>query len=140
MKEVFFSDYLRKKAKKSLVACVAGAVVALILLLAGIVTGVGFILVSGVVAIVIALFVAATHGPSYATHRCGIRSEQVLRAHLLSKGLRDDYTAYYNLPLKTGGAATSTASSLVPPGSSSLRQSTITASFCTGTEFGRGSR
>ena len=103
MKEVFFSDYLRKKAKRSLVACLAWAVVALILLLAGIATGVGFILVSGVVAIVIALFVAATHGPSYATYRCGIRGEHVLRAHLLSSGLRDDYTAYYNLPLNGNG-------------------------------------
>ena len=103
MKEVFFSDYLRKKAKRSLVACIAGAVVALILLLAGIATGVGFILVSGLVAIVIALFVAATHGPSYATYRCGIRGEQVLRAHLLSSGLRDEYTAYYNLPLSSNG-------------------------------------
>ena len=54
MKELFFSDYLREKAKKSLAACVAWAVVALILLLAGIATGVGFILVSGVVAIAIA--------------------------------------------------------------------------------------
>ena len=47
VKEVFFSDYLQKKAKKSLVTCIAGAVVALILLLAGIATGFGFILVSG---------------------------------------------------------------------------------------------
>ncbi len=63
MKEVFFSDYLRKKAKKSLVACVAWAVVAMTLLLAGIVTGVAVILVSGLVAVVVALFVAATRGP-----------------------------------------------------------------------------
>ena len=69
MKEVFFSDYLRRKAKKNLVACLAWAVVALTLLLAGIATGVAFILVSGVVAIVIALFVAATRGPAYATYR-----------------------------------------------------------------------
>src|SRR5271157_4531261 len=93
VKEVFFSDYLRKKARKSLVACFVGAVVALILLLAGIATGVGFILVPGVVAIVIALFVAATHGPSYATYRCGVRGEQVLRARLLASGLGDKYTA-----------------------------------------------
>ena len=103
VKEVFFSDYLQKKAKKSLVTCIAGAVVALILLLAGIATGVGFILVSGLVAIVIALFVAATRGPSYATYRCGVRGEQVLRARLLSSGLGDKYTAYYNLPLSSNG-------------------------------------
>ena len=103
VKEVFFSDYLRKKAKKSLVACAAWAVVALILLLAGIATGVGFILVSGLVAIVIALFAAARHGPSFATYRCGIRGEHVLRAHLLLSGLRDDYTVYYNLPLIGNG-------------------------------------
>ena len=115
MKEVFFSDYLRKKAKKSLVACVAGAVVALILLLAGIATGVGFILVSGVVAVVIALFVAATHGPSYATYRCGIRGEQVLRAHLLSSGLGDEYTAYYNLPLNGNGRSSDIDCVLVGP-------------------------
>ncbi len=115
MKEVFFSDYLRKKAKKSLVTCVAGAVVALILLLAGIATGVGFILVSGVVAIVIALFVAATHGPSYATYRCGIRGEYVLRAHLLSLGLRDEYTAYYNLSLNGNGRISDIDCILVGP-------------------------
>ena len=63
MKEVFFSDYLRKQAKKSLAACVAWAVVAMTLLLAGIATGVAVILVSGVVAVVVALFVAATRGP-----------------------------------------------------------------------------
>jgi len=103
VKEVFFSDYLRKKAKRSLVACLAWAVVALILLLAGIATGVRFILVSGLVAIVIALFVAATRGPSYATYRCGVRGEQVLRARLLSSGLGDKYTAYYNLPLSSNG-------------------------------------
>jgi hypothetical protein len=115
VKEVFFSDYLWKKAKKSLVACVAGAVVALILLLAGIATGVGFILVSGVVAIVIALFVAATRGPSYVTYRCGIRGEQVLRARLLSSGLGDKYTAYYNLPLSSNGRSSDIDCILVGP-------------------------
>ena len=102
MKELFFSDYLREKAKKSLAACVAWAVVALILLLAGIATGVGFILVSGVVAIAIALFVAAMRGPAYAIYRCGILGEQMLRARLLS-ALGDNYTAYYNLPLNGNG-------------------------------------
>ena len=87
MKEVFFSDYLQKKAKKSLVACVAWAVVAMTLLLAGIATGIAFILVSGVVAVVVTLFVVATRGPVYAAYRCGIRGEQILRAHLLSSGL-----------------------------------------------------
>ncbi len=115
MKEVFFSDYLRRKAKKNLVACLAWAVVALTLLLAGIATGVAFILVSGVVAIVIALFVAATRGPAYATYRCGILGEQVLRAHLLSSGLGDKYSAYYNLPLNGNGRATDIDCVLVGP-------------------------
>ena len=115
MKEVFFSDYLRKKAKKSLVACAAWAVVALILLFVGIATGVGFILVSSLVAIVIALFVAATYGPSYATHRCGIRGEQVLRARLLSSGLGDKYTAYYNIPLSSNGRSSDIDCILVGP-------------------------
>ena len=115
MKEVFFSDYLRKKAKKSLVACVSWAVVALILLLAGIATGVGLVLVSGVVATVIALFVAATHGPAFATYRCGVRGEQVLRARLLSSGLGDKYTAYYNLPLNSNGRSSDIDCILVGP-------------------------
>ena len=115
MKEVFFSDYLRKKAKKSLVACVAWAVVALILLLAGIATGVAFILVSGLVAVVVALFVAATRGPAYTTYRCGIRGEQVLRAHLLSSGLGDEYTAYYNVPLNGNGRVSDIDCVLVGP-------------------------
>ena len=103
VKEVFFSDYLQKKAKKSLVACVAWAGIALTLLLTGIAAGVAVILVSGVVAVMVALFVAATRGPVYTTYRCGIRGEQVLRAHLLSSGLGDEYTAYYNLPLNGNG-------------------------------------
>ena len=103
MKEVFFSDYLRKQARKSLAACIAWAGIALTLLLIGIVIGVAFIVVSGVVATMAALFVAATLGPSYTAYRCGIRGEQVLRAHLLALGLGDDCTAYYNLPLNGNG-------------------------------------
>lgn len=103
MKEVFFSDYLWKKAKKNLVACVAWAVVAMILLFAGIAAGVAAIVVSGVVATMVALFVAAMHGPSYTTYRCGIRGEQALRAHLLASGLSGAYTAYYNVPLNGNG-------------------------------------
>jgi len=99
VKEVFFSDYLGKQAKKSLAACVPSAVVAIILLLAGIATGVAFIVISGVVATSVALFITATHTSPYATYRCGIRGEQVLRAHFLSSQLGDQYTAYYNLPL-----------------------------------------
>ena len=99
MKEVFFSDYLRKKAKKSFVACVAWATAAMTLLLAGIVTGAAVILASGLVTTMVALFVAATHGPAYVTYRCGMRGEQVLRAHLAASGLGEHYTAYYNLPL-----------------------------------------
>jgi hypothetical protein len=105
VKEVFFSDYLEKKAKKSFAACIAWAGIALTLLFAGIATGVAVILVSGVIAVVIALFVAATRGPVYTAYRCGIRGEQALRANLLAWGLRDDYTAYYNLPLNGNGRA-----------------------------------
>ena len=86
MKEVFFSDYLRKQARKSLAACLAWTGVAMTLPLAGIATGFAVILVSGFAAIVVALFVAATCGPVYTAYRCGIRGEQVLRAHLLSSG------------------------------------------------------
>ncbi len=103
MKEVFFSDYLEKQAKKSLVACVASAVVAMSLVLTGVAIGAAIILVSGLVAVVMALFVAATRGPVYTAYRCGMRGEQVLRAHLLSSGLGDHYTAYYNLPLNGNG-------------------------------------
>ena len=115
MKEVFLSNYLQKEAKKSLVARLAWGLVALILLLAGIAAGVAFIIVSGVVALVIAIFVAATGGPAYATYRCGIPGEQVLRAHLLSSGLGDKYTAYYNLPLNGNGRASDIDCVLVGP-------------------------
>jgi hypothetical protein len=115
MKEVYSSDYLQKKAKKSLLACVAWAVVAMVLLFAGIATGVAFIVVSGVVAIMVTLFVAATHGPAYVTYRCGIRGEQVLRLHLLSSELCDEYTAYYNVPLNGNGRASDIDCVLVGP-------------------------
>ena len=115
MKEVFFSDYLEKKVKKSLLACVAWAVVAMILLFAGIATGVTIILVLGVVAVMVALFVAVKRGPLYATYRCGIRGEQVLRVHLLLSGLDDDHTAYYNLPLNGNGKVSDIDCVLVGP-------------------------
>jgi hypothetical protein len=115
MKEVFVSDYLQKQAKKSLLACVAWAVVAMILLFAGIATGVTIILISGGVAVMITLFVAATRGPSYTAYRCGIRGEQNFRAHLLASGLRDDYTAYYNLPLNGNRKASDIDCILVGP-------------------------
>ena len=116
MKGVFVSDYLQKKAKKSLLACVAWAVVAMALLLAGIATGVVVvILVSGVIAVMIAFFVAASAGPTYVAYRCGIRGEQVLRAHLLASGLGDDYTAYYNLPLNGKGKVSDIDCILVGP-------------------------
>lgn len=115
VKEVFFSDYLRKQAKKSLAVCFASAVVALALLLAGIATGFAFIVVSGLVAIVVAVFIAATRGPVYTAYRCGIRGEQVLRAHLLLLGLDDDYTAYYNLPSTGDGRVSDIDCVLVGP-------------------------
>src|SRR5208283_1450493 len=103
MKEVFFSGYLEKQAKKSLVACVASAAVALTVLIVGVGTGAVMIAISGMVATMVALFVAAMHGPAYVTYRCGMRGEQVLRAHLLASGLGEHYTAYYNLPLNGNG-------------------------------------
>lgn len=115
MKEVFFSDYLRKRARKSLVACVAWAGIALTFLPIGVATGVAVILVSGVIAVVVTLFVAATRGPVYATYRCGIRGEQVLRAHLLSSGLGDDHTAYYDIPLNGNGKVSDIDCVLVGP-------------------------
>src|SRR5208282_6527138 len=103
VKEVFCSDYLQKKVKKSLATCVVWAAAAMTVLLAGIVTGVAFIVVSGIVATIVALFVAATRGCVYTTYRCGIRGEQVVRAHLLSSGLNGEYAAYYNVPLNGNG-------------------------------------
>ncbi len=115
MKEVFLSNYLQKEAKKSLVTCLAWVMVALALLIAGIAAGVAFIIVSGVVALVIAIFVAATGGPAYATYHCGILGEQVLQAHLLSSGLGDKYTAYYNLTLNGNGRVSDIDCVLVGP-------------------------
>ncbi len=115
VKEVFFSDYLRKRARKSVVVCVAWAGIALTLLLAGIATGIAVILASGAVAVVVSLFVAARRGPIYTAYRCGIRGEQVLRIHLLSSGLGDDHTAYYNLPLNGNGKASDIDCILVGP-------------------------
>ena len=115
VKELFFSDYLRKQARKSLAPCVAWVVVALPLLLVGIATGVAVVLVSGLFAVMIALFIAASHGPAYATYRCGMRGEQVLRAHLLASGLSDHYTAYYNLPLNGNGRNSDIDCALVGP-------------------------
>jgi hypothetical protein len=89
--------------------------VALTLLLAGIATGAVMILVPGLFAIVIALFVVASAGPIYATYRCGIRGEQVLRAHLMMSGLGDEYAAYYNLPLNGNGRASDSDCILVGP-------------------------
>ncbi len=115
MKEVFFSDYLQKKARKSLAACLAWAGIALTLLLAATTTGIAIILVSGMVTIVIALFVAATRGPVYTAYRCGIHGEQVLRAHLLASELGEGYTAYYNLLLNNKGKASDIDCVLVGP-------------------------
>ncbi len=115
MKEVFFSDYLEKKAKKNRAACLAWAGITLTILLAGIATGAAVVLVSGVIAVMIALFVAAARGPSYTAYRCGIRGEQALRAHLLSSGLGDECTAYYNLPLNGNGRASDIDCILVGP-------------------------
>jgi hypothetical protein len=117
VKEVFCSDYLQKKAKKSLVTCVAWAAAAMTLLLVGILTAVAFIVVSGIVATAVALFVVAARGSVYTAYRCGILGEHVLRAHLLSSGLDDDYTAYYNLTLNGNGRASDIDCVLVgPPG------------------------
>jgi hypothetical protein len=115
MKEVFLSDYLQKKAKTSLLACVAWAMVAMILLVAGIATGVAFIVISGMAATMVTLFVAASDGPTYVAYRCGIRGEQILRAHLLALGLGDEYTAYYNLPLNGNGRSSDIDCVLVGP-------------------------
>jgi hypothetical protein len=115
VKEVFFSDYLEKKAKKSFVAFVAWAVATMTLLLAGIVTGTAVVLASGVVAVMIALFVAAARGPVYTAYRCGIRGEQALRAHLFASGLDDDHTAYYNLPSNGNGSASDIDCIIVGP-------------------------
>jgi hypothetical protein len=115
VKEVFFSAYLENRAKKSLAACLAWAMVAMTLLIAGIATGIVLIVVSGMAATMVTLFVAASAGPTYVAYRCGIRGEQILRAHLLAWGLGDDYTAYYNLPLNGNGKASDIDCILVGP-------------------------
>jgi hypothetical protein len=76
MREVFFSDYLQKNANKSLISYVAWTAVALTVLLAGIAAGVAFIAVSGIIAVVVAVFVAIRWGPLYVTYRCGIRENR----------------------------------------------------------------
>jgi hypothetical protein len=63
----------------------------------------------------VTLFVAASAGPTYVAYRCGIRGEQILRAHLLASGLGDDYTAYYNLPLNGRGKVSDIDCILVGP-------------------------
>ena len=63
----------------------------------------------------VTLFVVATHGPVYAAYRSGIRGERVLRAHLLSSGLPDEYAAYYNLPLNGNGRTSDVDCVLVGP-------------------------
>ena len=63
----------------------------------------------------VALFVVVKRGPLYATYRCGIQGEQVLRVHLLSSGLGDEYTAYYNLPLNGNGKLSDIDCVLVGP-------------------------
>lgn len=115
MKEVFFSDYLRKQARKSLAACLAWTGVAMTLPLAGIATGFAVILVSGFATIAVALFVAATCGPVYTAYQRGIQGEQALRARLLASGLGDDYVAYYNLPLNGNGRTSDIDCVLVGP-------------------------
>ncbi len=115
MKEVFFADYLRRQVRKSLGTCPAWATAATILLLTGIATGTAFIIVPGLVAVVVALFVVAMHGPAYTAYRCGIRGEQALRAHLLASGLGDNYVAYYNLPLNGNGRTSDIDCVLVGP-------------------------
>jgi hypothetical protein len=97
------------------VACVAWVVAALTLLLAGIAADAAFVLVLGLVAVVITLFVVVRRGPIYTTYRCGIRGEQVLRVYLLASGLGDNYTAYYNLPSNGNGRASDIDCILVGP-------------------------
>ena len=88
---------------------------ALTLLLAGIATGIGFIVVSGLAAIVIALFVVATHGPSYATYRSESEASKASRPIFFRPGLPDEYTAYYNLPLNGNGKLSDIDCILVGP-------------------------
>jgi hypothetical protein len=115
MKEVFLSTYLQKEAKKSLVTCLAWIMLALAFLIAGIAAGVAFIILSGAVAFVISIFVVARHGPMYATYRCGVQGERILRAHLRSSGLSDEYTAYYNFPVNGNGVISDIDCILVGP-------------------------
>jgi Nuclease-related domain len=103
MKEAFLSNYLQKEARKSLVTCLAWIMVALALLVAGTAAGVTFIILPGAVIFVISILVVTRRGPIYATYRYGVHGERVLRAHLLSSGLSDEYTAYYNFPVNGNG-------------------------------------
>ena len=73
------------------------------------------IAISGVVATMVALFIAATHGPACVTYRCGILGEQAVRVRLFWSGLGDEYTAYYNLPLNSNGSASDIDCVLVCP-------------------------
>ena len=115
MKEAFLSTYLQEEAKKNLVTCLAWVIFALTLLIAGIATGVALIIVSGTVAFMISIFVVARHGPMYATYRCGVQGERILRAHLLWSGLSDEYAAYYNFPVNGNGRISDIDCILVGP-------------------------
>lgn len=105
MREVFLSNHLQKEANKNLRICLLWAVFTLMLLALGIATGLAFVIIWGTGALVVAGFIVIKHGPTYATYRCGISGERILRNQLRSLNLSDEYTAYYNLSLNGNGKA-----------------------------------
>lgn len=105
MREVFLSNHLQKEANKNLRICVLWAGFALMLLALGIATGLAFVIKWGTGAVVVAGFIVIKHGPTYATYRCGISGERILRNQLRSLNLSDEYTAHYNLTTNGNGKA-----------------------------------
>ena len=96
-------------------ACLTSVIFALALLVVGTAARVTTLIASGAIAFMVAIFVVARYGPIYSTHRCGIDGERILRARLLSSGLSDEYTAYYNVPMNHGSGISDVDCILVGP-------------------------
>ncbi len=99
MKEVFVSNYLQREAKRILATCLTWAVFAFVLLAVGVAMGLTLVILSGIVAFAVFIFVVTGQSRAYTTYRSGLEGERILRTHHLSSRLTDDYTAYYNLPV-----------------------------------------
>lgn len=103
MREVFLSDHLQKQTNKNLGVCIAWGVLAVVLIVTGILARTTPMIILGMGALLFSAFVVSRFGPFYITYRYGIKGERILRNHLRSLNLGDEYTAYYNLPTNGNG-------------------------------------